>query len=313
MSEVPSPAHVAIVIIAFRNAADIGRCLAALEKATHPRFTVYICENGGEAAFAALSAAVPPKLSGGQDVVLINAGDNLGYAGGINLCLERASGAYDAAWILNPDTEPEPGALSALVARVQRGDVDAAGSMLVGEDGGVQGYAGRWRPWFATGASIGLFAHRSDPVDAAAIEARQNYLMGASMLVSRAFVERTGPMQADYLLYAEEVEWCLRAQRRGLKLGFAADSVVAHHMGTTTGWAGAFNRRPKMPIYLDARNRVRLTAKMYPWFLPTAVPYMLLHSLWRYARRGAWRQVGYVFQGVLAGLRGESGRPAWVG
>lgn len=319
MNEVVPPAaksdagHVVIVIVAFRNVADIRRCLEALERITHRQFTVYICENGGDAAFAALSASVPQTLAHGQKVVLINAGDNLGYAGGINLCLDRARNAYEAAWILNPDTEPEPGALAALLARVRQDDVEAAGSMLVGEDGGVQGYAGRWRPWFATGASIGLFAHRNDPVDVAAIEARQNYLMGASMLVSRTFVEKTGPMQADYFLYAEEVEWCLRAQRRGLKLGFAPDSVVTHHMGTTTGWAGAFNRRPRLPIYLDARNRVRLTAKMYPWCLPTAVPYMLLHSLWRYARRGAWRQVAYVCQGVFAGLRGEAGRPAWIG
>lgn len=308
-----SSSRVAVIIVGFRNPDDVSRCLDALEISTHSDFEIYICENGGEAACDALRASVPSHLAGGQRVTVLNPGDNLGYAGGINHCLDAAAGTYDAAWVLNPDTEPHPAALAALLQRLARGDVDAVGSMMVGEDGSVQSYGGRWRPWFAVGGSMGLFAHKEDAVNAAEVEARQAYLIGASMLVSRRFVEVTGPMQADFFLYAEEVEWCLRARRKGLKLGFAPDAVVAHHQGTTTGWVGAFNTRPKMPIYLDARNRIRLTAKMYPWFLVTAVPYILIHSLWRYGRRGAWRQVGYVFQGVAAGLRGESGRPAWVG
>jgi len=301
-----------VIIVGFRNPTDIRRCLESLERSTHTDFAVYVCENGGDKAYDALQAAIPERLASGQPVVTLNPGDNLGYAGGINHCIEAAGDTFGAAWILNPDTEAYPGALAALMRRLERGDVEGVGSMMVGEKGEVQSYGGRWRSWRAVGASLGLFAHMNDPVDAAAVEAQQAYLIGASMLVSRRFIDVTGPMQADFFLYAEEVEWCLRAGRRGLKLGFAPDAVVIHHQGTTTGWVGPFNQRPKLSIYLDARNRIRLTRKMTPWLLTTAVPYILLHSLWRYARRGAWKQVGYVFEGVAAGLRDEAGRPSWV-
>ncbi len=307
-----SSSHVAVIIVGFRNPADIRRCLESLERSTHTEFAVYICENGGDEAFKTLRAAIPERLSGGQPVLVLNPGENVGYAGGINECIAAAGHTYAAAWILNPDTEAYPAALAALLKRLDKGDVDAVGSMMVGEKGEVQSYGGRWRAWRAVGGSIGLFAHMSDPVDARAVESAQAYLIGASMLVSRKFIDVTGPMQADFFLYAEEVEWCLRAGRKGLKLGFAPEAVVIHHQGTTTGWVGPFNKRPKLSIYLDARNRIRLTRQMTPWLLLTAVPYILIHSLWRYARRGAWRQVGYVFEGVWAGLRGESGRPAWV-
>lgn len=305
--------HIAIAVVGFRNPDDIKRCLAALSQSSHHDFTVYICENGGDAAYQALIAATPDQLSGGQAVVRLNAGDNLGYAGGVNRCIEAAGDAYRAVWVLNPDTEPSADALAALLRRLDRGDVEAVGGTIVWSNGLVQGYGGLWRSWLGIGASIGMFSPADAPVDAAAVEARQAYLLGACMLVSRAFIERVGRMREDYFLYGEEVEWCLRARRLGLKLGFAPDARIRHHHGTTTGWSGPFRQWPRMAIYLDARNRVRMTASLTPERLPTAVAGILLHSLWRFARRGAWRQTGYVFEGVFAGLRGESGRPAWVG
>lgn len=308
-----SPSNpVAIVIVGFRNPDDITDCLAALARSTYEDFAVYICENGGDEAYDKLTAVLPNHLPSGQPVIPLNPGENLGYAGGINYAVAAAGDNYRAVWILNPDTLPRPDALSAMLRRIDRGDVDAVGGVTITTSGMVQGYGGRWLPWLAIGGSIGLFADVTDPVDAAAVEAKQAYLIGASMLVSRRFIEQVGPMRADYFLYVEEVEWCLRARRLGLRLGFAPDAIVEHHQGSTTGWSGPYNKRPKLSIYLDARNRVRLTRQMTPWFLPTAVLYILTHSLWRYARRGAWRQVGYVFEGVLAGLRNESGRPSWV-
>lgn len=308
--------HVAVIVVAFRNTDDVVSCLQALARSTHRSFSIWICENGGDDASARLNSLVGDTLSSGQPVRIINPGANLGYAGGINLCLdllETAKRPYDAAWILNPDTEPAPGALAALLQRLAKGDVDAVGSKVISENGHIQSYGGRWRAWLALGGAIGLSARAEDPVDAQAIEAQQAYLSGASMLVNRRFINVTGQMQADFFLYAEEVEWCLRARRRGLHLGFAPDALVLHRQGTTTGWAGPFRKRPKLSIYLDARNRIRLTRQLTPWFLPTAVAGILLHSLWRYARRGAWRQVGYVFEGVWAGLRNEAGRPSWAG
>jgi N-acetylglucosaminyl-diphospho-decaprenol L-rhamnosyltransferase len=309
----PERRRVAIAIVSYRNPHEVADCLVQLARSSHEDFSVYVCENGGSEAYRGLCDMVPSRLPGGQAVTLLNAGENLGYAGGVNCALEAAGKQFDAAWILNPDTLPEPGALAALLRRLDRGDVDAVGGVLLQLNGEIQGFGGRWRSKLAIGGSIGLFRPPDQPIDEAEVEAEQSYLMGASMLVSRRFIEVNGPMRADYFLYVEEVEWCLRAQRNGLRLGFTAEAIVRHHQGTTTGWAGSFRQRPKMPIYLDARNRVRLTRQMNPTWLWTAVPAILLHAIWRYARRGAWRQVAYVFEGVAAGLRGESGRPSWAG
>jgi N-acetylglucosaminyl-diphospho-decaprenol L-rhamnosyltransferase len=306
--------HVAVAIVGFRNPDDVATCLTALSRSTYPDFSVFVCENGGDAAFATLVEILPKRLAGGQDVVVLNAGGNLGYAGGVNRCIEAAGNLVRAVWVLNPDTAPMPEAMAALLTRLDRGDVAAVGGVVLWPNGIVQSYGGRWLPRSGRGLSIGMFTRADAPIDVATVEAQMNYLSGASMMVSRRFLDVVGPMREDYFLYCEEVDWFLRARQNDLKLGFAPDARVQHFQGTTTGWAGSdFRAWPRQAIYLDARNRVKMTGHLMRRFLPWAVAGILLHSLWRYARRGAWRQVGYVLEGVLAGLRGESGRPSWVG
>ena len=109
------PMRVAVAIVGFRNRDDILACLTALAASTYPDFLVVICENGGEAAHAALAEALAaPPLA--QEVRLLRSPANVGYAGGVNACIAAAPDA-DAWWILNPDTSPEPGALAALDAK----------------------------------------------------------------------------------------------------------------------------------------------------------------------------------------------------
>src|SRR3546814_18211211 len=70
-------------------------------------------------------------------------------------------------------------------------------------------------PWFARAVSIGHGRKLSDQIDPDAIESSINYITGASILVSRAFLKATGPMREDYFLYCDEVDWCLRARANG--------------------------------------------------------------------------------------------------
>ena len=303
--------HVAVAIVGFRNSDDIVRCLAALAASTHVDFEVAICEYGGAAAYETLTRTTPAALSGGQPVRLIEAPRNLGYAGGVNLAMAAAPDA-DLWWVLNPDTRPEPGAMAALVARMAPGDCDATGGTLLRADGSVQSWGGRWRGWLARAVSIGFGASAEDRPATAVIEARQNYLSGASMMVGRRFLGAVGPMREDYFLYCEEVEWCLRAVGAGLRLGFAPQARVYHDHGATTGSGAAAREQPRLPLYLGERNKILLTRDRYPARLPVAAVAALAILILRYGRQGAWRQVGWGAAGWWAGLRDRRGVPAWL-
>lgn len=304
--------HVAVCIVGYRNAEDIATCLAALSRSTHEDFSVQICENGGGDAFRLLREAIPARLPGGQRVQATQAPCNLGYAGGVNSCVRESRDA-DAWWILNPDTVPDPTALEAMVRRLERGDCDMVGGVLYGPDRRVQTLGGRWRPWLARAEAIGRDRSIDAVGSAPSVEREIDFVSGASMLVSRRFMDAVGPMREDYFLYCEEVEWCLRGQALGMTIGFAPDAMVLHHQGSSTGSARSLRQRPRLQVYLDERNRVLVTRDCFPARLFIAAPAALLIIGLRFAARGAWQQAHSAMLGWGAGLCNKRGVPdaAW--
>lgn len=303
--------HVTVCIVAFRNPEDVVACLDSLSATTYADFDIVICENGGPRAFDALKAKIPEALSRGQKVRAVLGQGNLGYAGGVNLCVQHAPGA-DAWWVLNPDTKVEPDVMDRMVRRLSLDDCDAVGCSIRLPDGRVQSHGGRWRPWFARAVSLGHGSLSNIAPDAGEIESRQNYLNGASMMVGRRFMDVVGPMREEYFLYCEEVEWCLRGRSRGMRLGFAPYAWVLHQAGTTTGSYVDIRTRPRMPIYLNERNKILTTRDCFPAALPLAVVASCLVILMKFGRRGAWRQMGYALSGWLAGLMNSRGAPSWL-
>lgn len=303
---------IAACIVGFRNIADLQGCVAALGAQTDTDLEVVICENGGAEAYRALAAALPATLPGGGAVTVIDAGANVGYAGGINVCM-RARPDASAWWIVNPDARPEPSALAALRARLTEGDVDAVGGTLFWPDGRVQSHGGHWRGWLGRAESIGngtVLASR--PYTRAEVEPQLDYILGACMLISRGFVDRAGLMREDYFLYCEEIEWCLRAKALGLRLGFAPDARVLHDQGGTTGSAHSLTARPRLPIWCDERNKLLVVRDTTPARLVTAIPATFALAALRFGRARAWRQWRDAIQGWLAGLRNHRGLPPWL-
>jgi GT2 family glycosyltransferase len=149
-------------------------------------------------------------------------------------------------------------------------------------------------------------------VNGAEVEAAQNYLNGAAMVVTRRFLESVGPMREDYFLYAEEVEWCLRGAAKRMRLGFAPGARVKHAQGSTTGAGGHIRERSRLSVYLSTRNEMLLTRDLYPLRLPVAAIGALLVLSISFGRRGAWRQWAYAMSGWFAGLRNERGAPVWL-
>ena len=302
---------VAICIVGFRNLGDIRSCLQALGASTYANFEVVICENGGEAAFSLLLDEIGSTLPTGQRVRILQARGNPGYAAGVNICMRETDQA-DVWWVLNPDTVPDAYALEHLVGRLAQGDCELVASTVHNASGRVESRGGRWNPLLARAISLDHGA----PIDSLArvtqLERQVNYASGASMLVSRRFLERVGPMREEYFLYAEEVEWCLRGAARGMKLGIAAGARVLHHQGASTGSVTDIAKRARMPVYLDERNKMLLTHDHFPGHMPLAAIAAFILLFLRFARRGAWRQLKYGLDGWLAGLRNERGKPAWV-
>jgi N-acetylglucosaminyl-diphospho-decaprenol L-rhamnosyltransferase len=324
---------IVIAIVGYRNADDVATCVAALSRAAEKNFLVSICENGGREAYRdlifTLEKLVEPAnsaqkilnrvadiwsgrlLQGNQRIRIYRARNNIGYAGGVNICIRQIDPAESwlALWVLNPDTEPEPNALMALAARARECGYGMVASRLVATSTQrFQSYGGRWRPLMARGFNIGRDAPRDAVPDVAKIQASMMYMPGGSMFVTREYVEGVGLLGERCFLYCEEVDWCFRRGHR--RIGYAHNSIVYHSVGTTIGSNFDRKKRSRLSVYLDERNKLLFTRRFYPAHYPLVIVTTLLLTL-QYLESGAVKNFFVALSGWCAGLRGEEGLPRW--
>jgi GT2 family glycosyltransferase len=209
-------------------------------------------------------------------LVLIDVGANLGFAGGCNVGIRYATRQPDCAyvWLLNNDTVVDPAALSALVRRLRsQPSAGQCGSRLVDyhDPAVVQTLGGeQYNKWLGHIRPIGAGRGTPAAVDPAWVEGRMSYVSGASLCVTRAFVERTGLLDESYFLYYEELDWTARARGR-FTLAYADDSVVYHKGGASTGCDRSGARRNASGDFFVLRNRLRFTRRHAPEALPTVL------------------------------------------
>ena len=319
---------VAICIVSTDEVQNLLGVLDSLSRSVHSRFAVFICENGGAAGFERSGRGLEEAeflesratsigrrdfnlQPGGQLIALLDPGANQGYAGGTNVGIRAAleEGSYDAFWVLNPDTFPEPEALRALIERQAEGPYGMVGSRIVFTANGlIQMWGGfDWNRWLARGPrSFGYLEAKDAPADVADVERRMEVVCGASMYVTREYIDDVGLMDESLFVFCEDSDWCLRRGKH--RLGYAHGSVVHHIHGATSGSSTDKKRISPFNLYLTARNRVRLVKKQFGPLWP-APALLILADLLRFLIKGT--PAGYMtaLRGWWAGVRGEEGPP----
>lgn len=226
-------------------------------------------------------------------LTLVRIGENLGFAGGNNvgLRLVLARGEFSFVWLLNNDTVVRPDTLRALVRRMtERPEAGICGSKLLyyRDPGVIQGLGGAsYNQWLGTNRHLGYLEPEAAAGDRD-VEADLDYVIGASMLVGRRFLEEVGLLSEEYFLYFEELDWVYRARGR-FALAYAADSVVYHKEGGSAG-TGAPEKKSRQVDYFVTRSKLLFTWKFVPWALPTVYLGLLL-TLVNRMRRGQWDRI----------------------
>ena len=222
-----------------------------------------------------------------SSVVFIQTGANLGFAGGNNVGIRYGLARGDAEffWILNNDTVVGPNALGALVAK-GRSDTGFGiiGSTLLYHyrPTHVQVLGGcRFSPWTTRIAPVGWgkTAAEAAVTFELDVESQLDYVTGASMLVSQAFIADVGLMQEDYFLYCEEIDWAERGRRsmtQRWKLGFARDSVVFHKVG-----ASAETGVSKTATRYFYESKIRFIRRFYPAHVPLVLLVIAMQGIKR--------------------------------
>jgi len=183
-------------------------------------------------------------------VRLVASQENLGFVRGNNLALREISSTHHPApkyiWLLNPDTEVQPGATAALLAALgsdpQTGMV---GPKLLYPNGSLQHAAFRFPglvqlifDLFPLPARLyetplnGRYPHRlyeqaePFPVD---------HPLGASMMVKSTVITDVGLMDEGFFMYCEEIDWCWRMRQAHWHIYCVPAARVVHHAGQSSG------------------------------------------------------------------------------
>lgn len=296
------------VIVNYRRADDTVQCLKSLHSLHGADLRVVLVENGsGDASAAQLikwihertkgvadpGDAMAPRLleapaEGGLDytVQFLASDQNLGFAGGCNLGIRiaMADPLCDYVWLLNNDTLAEPDALISLIERFEESNsIGMCGSTLVyyAPANQVQACGGQFNLTLGRGAPIGAHRPRDTLPEQANVERDMDYVVGASMLVSRIFIEKVGEMEARYFLYFEELDWAIRGKAAGFGLGWAPRSVVIHKEGAAIG-TSTQGRSSDLSIYFMTASYLRLIAFRRPALMPLALARCVANAVrWR--------------------------------
>ncbi|WP_316796907.1 glycosyltransferase family 2 protein [Pedobacter agri] len=197
------------------------------------------------------------------DLVYIRSNKNLGFAGGNNLGIKIASGDY--LLLLNNDTEITPNLIDSLVEELDRNPSIGLISPLIlfyDQPSTIQ-YAGYTKMNYLTGRNkdIGGMETNTGQYDA---ENRETaYCHGAAMMCRKSTLERVGLLSEDYFLYYEELDWCEKFKRAGLKLWFLGKAKIYHKESISVGKESAIK------TYFMTRNRM-LFIRRNTGFLNTA-------------------------------------------
>lgn len=222
-----------------------------------------LVDNGSDEAGRALLAALP--------VQRIDPGRNLGYAGGVNLGVERSKA--EMMMLMNPDVIVQPGCVPALLGALEAGAAVAGprfwwdrGRRLLQPPSELRNrreelarvLAGKSPAW-AERARRRWRRHARRHWEAR--EPLPSFSLSGSLLaLRRSAWEAVGPFDEGYRLYFEETDWLLRAERRGLAGRYVPAAGAVHLYSQSAdrepraaGWfeesARRFRRRWYGPLF----------------------------------------------------------------
>lgn len=222
-------------MLAFGQEPWLEASVASVLRSSLKDVEVVIVDNGTEADLAALADL-------DHRVKIIGRGENLGFAGGVNLGVSEALG--ETIVLLNSDAELLDTALEDLVDAAVKPAAGIVGALIVlGDD--VETVNSWGNPLHVLGLSwAGGFGQ---PVAVAKTDSIVASASGACMAFSRTLWDRLGGFSEAYFAYFEDMDLCWRCHQLGLPVRVRSDIRVAHHY--------EFGRSQRK-MYLLERNRL---------------------------------------------------------
>ena len=264
---------VAAVILNYKNLDDTLSCLLALKRSDQGQKVAYfVVDNSPTQKTAKVFKKIYPE------VFYIRSPKNLGFAGGNNLALKLiVKGDYTHALIINPDVTVGKKFFTPLLKNFENERVGIVAPAISHTQKNLKmfGLEGKvnWR--FAKPEHRNLKSLRSKkPVNC-------EFVTFACVLISTDTIRRVGLLDEGYFMYLEDVDFCLTAKQKGIKIILDPAVIIAHETSSSF-------KHPTQKLKISFKSHLRFIKK---WLSPTKriVPliyifllYPHLYFLWTY-------------------------------
>ena len=239
---------VIIVIINYNGNEDTIQCIQSIDTyCKRHNYTILLVENGSK------SPLVESDLSSFDiPIILESSTNNLGFAGGNNLVLNRVKiSEYDYVFLLNNDTVLIDDSIDQLITALNKHPNTIGGLVNYYYDSPMEVWqAGSYVR--ATKISGTEKRYVKDNIS------RLEYvdtIPGSSMAIPTKVIKDIGLFDARYFAYYEEVDFCIRAQKYGYHVAFLTNTKILHKVGRSSS--------SKLKHYLRSRNTLLLYKKHY--------------------------------------------------
>lgn len=273
--------------------------LAALTTPPVPKPLLYFRADVGESDTLRLG-----PLDGIMPILYIKSKINLGFAGGNNVGIRYALNSdFDYVWLLNNDTVIEPDAISELVRFCENKSKKKEKVGIIGSKLMVYHQPNKMQ---GVGAIFNKYSGKSKIIGAQEIDKHQydrteiicNYVIGASMFVTRPFLLEVGLMSEEYFLYNEENDWSARAKLKGWNVGVAIKSKVYHKQGASTGNSPKKSKWQIKALNYKYRGKIKLYKKYYRLQLPFLYFHLITRSL-KYIAKGNFSEAKVIYAAIF--------------
>lgn len=234
---------VSIITVNY-NALDATlELLASIENITYPKTEVFVVDNASK---------IDPREEINRQfksVNVINSNKNLGFAGGNNLGIAKATGEF--LLFINNDAVLTPGCIEVLVDTFRKypktGIVSPKFHYYYKP--GIIEFAGYTDINSITGRNNIIGGDLKDTGQFDELK-ETPFCHGGCMLVSKEVIEEVGPIPEEYFLYYEEFDWCEKIRNKGYKIYYQPKALVRHKVSETIG------KESTLKTYYLTRNRI---------------------------------------------------------
>jgi GT2 family glycosyltransferase len=256
-----SDSLVYIVILNTNRRDDTLACLASLSEGTYQGTKIIVLDNNStDGSLEAIRSAF-------YNVQIISLTENLGYAGNNNVgIVEAMKQGADWVLILNEDTILDPDCLAELI-KVGESDpkIGIVGPMVYHYDepdiiqsaGGVLGKYWQSQHLGQNELDHGQFQSPH------CVE----WISGCAILARRAVIEQVGMLDANFFIYWEETEWCIRASRGGWRIVHVPQARTWHK-----GVQRNYQPKPSFTYYgtrnhllMLSKHKAPLSVRLFNW------------------------------------------------